>query len=277
MLLSDTGSGDPSHVLGSCCFQSTLPRSSFPCSSCILLDQCLRRVLVSCGDGEGWPRSYRSFPTGGTHESVCWSPGHFLGLTFAAGAYFGPWLNGGVSRITKDRVLRPSADAGLSPSANESGDYSATAEHAPLVPSSVHALGRLEPAGGLDSVGAPPGARVERMLVEPGQQVQAGQELAYIGGHAEAEASVRLIQAQLSETRLQGEAESEFEQILDQEAKIERNELVVLEDPLRKTKQSNIKLLQDKTENSRINYGRLGSEQGSQGHDSHPRARGASS
>jgi HlyD family secretion protein len=180
-----------------------------------------------------------------------------LSLAFVAGAYLGPWLNGNVSRITNHRVLRPSADTWKTVSAGEAPGASAPAEPAVVKPSAVHALGRLEPAGGLSAVGATPGARVEKMLVRMGQHVQAGQELAYIGGHAEAEANVRLIEAQLAETRRQREAETEFEQILDQEAKIERNELLVLEDPLRKTKQSNIKLLQDKTENSRTNYGRL--------------------
>ncbi|HMB05280.1 MAG TPA: hypothetical protein VKP69_16275, partial [Isosphaeraceae bacterium] len=51
---------------------------------------------------------------------------------------------------------------------------------------SVHALARLEPAGGLIAVGARPGIRIERVLVAAGDPVQAGQPLAILEGQAEA-------------------------------------------------------------------------------------------
>src|SRR5512135_2745159 len=50
----------------------------------------------------------------------------------------------------------------------------------------VHALARLEPAGGLIVVGARPGIRIERVLVAAGDPVQAGQPLAILEGQAEA-------------------------------------------------------------------------------------------
>jgi HlyD family secretion protein len=66
-----------------------------------------------------------------------------------------------------------------------------------------------------------------------------------------------LIEAQLVEAREQRAAAEEYERILDREAKIERDEILILEGPARQTKESNIKLLRDKVENSKGNYTRL--------------------
>ena len=47
----------------------------------------------------------------------------------------------------------------------------------------VHALARIEPAGGLVVVGVRPGARVDSLLVAEGDVVKAGQALAVTEGH----------------------------------------------------------------------------------------------
>jgi hypothetical protein len=56
---------------------------------------------------------------------------------------------------------------------------------------SVHALARLEPAGGLIVGGARPGIRIERVLVAAGDLVQASQPLAILEGQAEARRPAR--------------------------------------------------------------------------------------
>jgi HlyD family secretion protein len=57
-------------------------------------------------------------------------------------------------------------------------------------------LARLEPASGLITVGARPGARVEQVLVHEGDDVKAGTVLAILEGHAQAERQLALAQAQ---------------------------------------------------------------------------------
>src|SRR5262245_22791898 len=61
---------------------------------------------------------------------------------------------------------------------------------------SVYALARLEPAGGLIVVGARPGIRVERVLVAVGDLVKAGQPLAILEGREEAARRLALAEAQ---------------------------------------------------------------------------------
>ena len=63
----------------------------------------------------------------------------------------------------------------------------------------MHALARLEPAGGLIVVGARPGIRIERVLVAAGDLVQAGQPLAILEGQAEARRRLALAEAQKAE------------------------------------------------------------------------------
>jgi HlyD family secretion protein len=59
----------------------------------------------------------------------------------------------------------------------------------------VHALARLEPLGGLIVVGVRPGARVDQVLVAPGDVVKDGQPLAKIEGHEAARCQLALAQA----------------------------------------------------------------------------------
>ncbi|MBV8676786.1 MAG: HlyD family efflux transporter periplasmic adaptor subunit [Planctomycetaceae bacterium] len=63
----------------------------------------------------------------------------------------------------------------------------------------VHALARLEPAGGLIIVGARPGIRIERVLVAAGDLVRAGQPLAILEGQAETRRRLALAEAQKAE------------------------------------------------------------------------------
>jgi HlyD family secretion protein len=56
----------------------------------------------------------------------------------------------------------------------------------------VHALARLEPAAGLIVVGARPGARIERILIAQGDTVSAGQVVAIMEGHDQAQVQVAL-------------------------------------------------------------------------------------
>lgn len=62
--------------------------------------------------------------------------------------------------------------------------------------SQVHALARLEPDGGVITVGARPGARVQKILVQEGQDVRAGEPLAWLEGYDQARASLALAEAQ---------------------------------------------------------------------------------
>jgi HlyD family secretion protein len=60
----------------------------------------------------------------------------------------------------------------------------------------VHALARLEPAAGILTVGGRPGARVEAIRVREGDEVRAGDLLAILEGHAQAEKQLALAEAQ---------------------------------------------------------------------------------
>jgi HlyD family secretion protein len=59
----------------------------------------------------------------------------------------------------------------------------------------VHALGRLEPLGGLITVGVRPGTRIDAVLVSQGESVKAGQELAVMEGHEAARCQLALAEA----------------------------------------------------------------------------------
>jgi HlyD family secretion protein len=60
----------------------------------------------------------------------------------------------------------------------------------------VHALARLKPAEGLLTIGARPGARIEAIKVREGDAVQAGDLLAILEGHSQAETQLALAVAQ---------------------------------------------------------------------------------
>lgn len=60
----------------------------------------------------------------------------------------------------------------------------------------IHALGRLEPATGLITVGSRPGQRIDELKVAAGDQVAAGQVLAVLEGRKQAEAQLALAELQ---------------------------------------------------------------------------------
>jgi HlyD family secretion protein len=60
----------------------------------------------------------------------------------------------------------------------------------------IHALARLEPAAGLVTVGARPGARIGELSVKEGDTVKAGDLLLTLEGHEEAESRLALAQVQ---------------------------------------------------------------------------------
>jgi HlyD family secretion protein len=60
----------------------------------------------------------------------------------------------------------------------------------------VHALGRLEPAAGVLTIGARPGVRIESIRVSEGDSVRAGDLLAILEGHSQAEKQLALAEAQ---------------------------------------------------------------------------------
>ncbi|SIN77413.1 HlyD family secretion protein [Singulisphaera sp. GP187] len=171
-----------------------------------------------------------------------------VGVTcLAAGLFLGPrWRNGGGELAG----LRPGTVDSRS-GGKTRGDRQALTR-APL--HSVHALGRVEPQGGLYPVGAPPGARVDRILVVLGQEVDEGQELGYGDGYTERTAQVALIETQLAEAREQFKSEQEYIAILDEEAALEKQSIATLEAPERKTQEANIEVLAEKAKSSRTDY-----------------------
>ncbi|AMV36738.1 HlyD family efflux transporter periplasmic adaptor subunit [Planctomyces sp. SH-PL62] len=63
---------------------------------------------------------------------------------------------------------------------------------APVAASRIHALGRIEPATGLITIGSRPGQRIEEIKVAVGDDVAAGQVLAILEGRTEAEAQLAM-------------------------------------------------------------------------------------
>lgn len=68
-------------------------------------------------------------------------------------------------------------------------------------PKAIAALGRIEPAGGIIKVGGPSGQRIAQLLVKEGDQVTAGQALAYLESYEERLAERDLAASQLAEAR----------------------------------------------------------------------------
>jgi HlyD family secretion protein len=175
------------------------------------------------------------------------------GISLAAVVFLGPrWMKGrgelAASRTDADPEDRGRGD-------ETAGTRREGASRAPL--HSVHALGRVEPAGGLYLIDSPAGARVDRVLVTLGQEVGAGQELGYVDGYAERTAQVALIEAQLTEAREQLKSEREYGAILDEEAALEKESMAILRGPERKTQEANIDLLAEKAKSSRSDYDHL--------------------
>lgn len=170
-------------------------------------------------------------------------------ICLATGLFLGPrWRMGGWDLVPSRLV----GDSGI-------GGKSAAVHKAParLRPDSVHALGRVEPTGGLYPVGVPAGARVDRILVEMGQEVKEGDKLGDVDGFAERTGQVALIEAQLAEALEQWNSEQAYVAILDQEAALEKESLLTLEAPNRKTLELNTAVLAEKAKGSRTDYEHL--------------------
>jgi HlyD family secretion protein len=84
---------------------------------------------------------------------------------------------------------------------------------------SVAALGKIEPKGELISISGTKGERLGRLLVREGQQVKAGQPLAYLDSHQEKVAQRDLSQTQLAEARGKLASEIAYGQSQVQEAR----------------------------------------------------------
>jgi HlyD family secretion protein len=93
---------------------------------------------------------------------------------------------------------------------------------------SVGALGRLEPEGGVIRVAGPPGERLGELLVAEGERVVAGQVLARLESYSERLAEREYAAAQLQEARARLEAETRFGQAQIEEA---RTRLSRLDEP----------------------------------------------
>lgn len=134
-------------------------------------------------------------------HSVRQSAPHRLGLWIGGGAALAiaatsaVWL-GGAS--TSAQSHRPDAAAPAS-------------EPTPATGTQVHALATIEPASGLITVGSRPGARILQILVEPGDDVTVGQQLAILEGHDRAQAQLAL--AELQKARADHERAAKKDQL----------------------------------------------------------------
>jgi HlyD family secretion protein len=82
----------------------------------------------------------------------------------------------------------------------------------------VSALGRIEPAGEVLDISGPNGDRIERLLVQQGQNVQVGQTLAYLEGYQERLAERDLAATQLAEAKAKLSSETTLGQAQIREA-----------------------------------------------------------
>jgi HlyD family secretion protein len=97
--------------------------------------------------------------------------------------------------------MKPLTFFWLLASAGMLGCGSAAAPPARPEPGTVRSLGRLEPTGGVISVGVPLGDRIQQVLVTEGQMVEQDQELAILDSKTDREAELALARSQLEEAR----------------------------------------------------------------------------
>src|SRR5262249_13374229 len=83
----------------------------------------------------------------------------------------------------------------------------------------VAALGRLEPQGETIDIGAPVNDRLGRLLVQQGQDVEAGDILAYLESYAERLAERNYAESQLHDAEARHAAEITYGQASIEEAK----------------------------------------------------------
>lgn len=82
----------------------------------------------------------------------------------------------------------------------------------------VAALGRIEPAGGVVAIAAPPGERIERIEKAVGSWVEAGDELVILSGQQARQRQVELARTQRDEARTRAEANLHAARALHEEA-----------------------------------------------------------
>jgi HlyD family secretion protein len=100
------------------------------------------------------------------------------------------------------------------------GQETQGATGATVRPQKVVALGRLEPRGGVIHLGAMTGDRLAKLEVHEGDQVKAGQELAYLESHALRQSELALAEAQLKDAEKRQRAEVSFGQAQVREAEL---------------------------------------------------------
>ncbi len=86
---------------------------------------------------------------------------------------------------------------------------------------SVACLGRIEPKGKVLSISAPIGSRIKQLLVEEGEYVKIGHNLAYLMDYERSQAEVHYIQSKLEEAKKTLIAEKMYAQTLIHEADIQ--------------------------------------------------------
>lgn len=135
----------------------------------------------------------------------------------------------------------------------------APAASTPSTPSRVEALGRLEPEGGILNVGVgvPMGDRLSTILVQEGDEVRKGQELARLESYEDRRAEHALADSQLTEARdrLASITANGMSQI--EEAKIRLRQIEEIEPLDIRAQTSKVELLRDQLSRARQNLDRL--------------------
>lgn len=132
-------------------------------------------------------------------------------------------LGGGRAPAASVRRLGPAALAlaALAIAAGQGGHPPAAAQSAGRGPgvarTGVRALARLEPESGLITVGARPGARIERVAAVEGMAVKAGDLLAVLEGHETRQRQLALAEAQRAAAAFKRQARRD-ELVLEREA-----------------------------------------------------------
>jgi HlyD family secretion protein len=122
---------------------------------------------------------------------------------------------------------------------------------------SVVALGRLEPEGGIIQVGGPVGDRLARILVEEGEEVVADQELVYLESYSDRLAEKNLADSQLQEAIVRRQALKKSGELLVELARI-RLEQVTKESPfVVQGQEAKVRLLESQLETANKELARL--------------------
>ena len=119
-------------------------------------------------------------------------------------------------------LLAWSRRSGLSLSADATAT---TARSAAAERPKVAALGRLEPRGGIIAVGGTAGEHVDRLVVAEGDDVKAGQELAFLGSYPLRQSERQLAEIQFSEAKTRAKADEAYGEAVVAEAQAALDQL----------------------------------------------------